>query len=329
MVATMKNTHKHLRIFDPGTRGFFCPMVVIFWFRFFSIATEGAWLSSNVADLLINLGDNNSPNRFVTKLLSDAKGDNMGQVLFTSLCLPMDAKCPTWSNDEAKLLQLKQFADYQNQKSNKIMLLVGSMSQTFTFNQVLEWIEKNTESGWSFIIVQKMELTYARDLASDELMTKYVKTPNNVVFHLENMEYEDCLRFVQFSVTNGGAGSIYASFAAGVPQAVAFSNPFSSMQGNDKCVNCKLLQELGVGPATTKSSTAYNRKKPKMILNFSEFMEQVKQNLPKYLEEALKCQAVCKQEFQEFDKRCDLTFDYLRSLEGQTHCAKTKMFPTF
>jgi hypothetical protein len=227
--------------------------------KYFSIATGSpTWMSSNKCDIMLDLGDNNGPNRFVTKLLTVPDSHC---VSFTSLCLPMDG--PMWSN-ETDVLRLRDFCAARRSNNQKIMLLAGSMCPTFDFKEIFHWV--STHKDWSFIIIGQLDRMQPRYFASKELMTNYLQTPNYSVLHFESIQYEDVLRFVDFFVGNGGAGSIYTALACGVPQSVAFSLPIQDMQGGDKNSNCGMLQNLKVGPKTTKEKKVYNHYKPCMIL---------------------------------------------------------------
>jgi hypothetical protein len=284
--------------------------------KYFSIAAGSpSWMSSNKCDLILDFGDNNGPNRFVTKLLTS---EDSQSVSFTSLCLPMD-ECPMWSN-ESDVLRLKDFCAARRIENRKIMLLAGSMCPTFDFKEIFQWVFSHKD--WSFIIIGQLDRMIPRYFASKELMTKYLHTPNDSVLHFESIQYEDVLRFVDFSVSNGGAGSIFASLACGVPQSVAFSLPIQDMQGSDKNSNCLLLQNLKVGPKTTREKQVYNRNRPSMILNFDSFMKDVNENLSMYAANAVTYKEICKQEYKAFDQVCDDAFKVLGSCQGQLNCRK-------
>ncbi len=287
--------------------------------QFFSIAAgSSSWMDSNECDLILNFGDNGGPNRFVTKLLTES-----GCVSFTSLCLPMDKECPMWSKD-SDVKTLQEFCTFSKSQNRKIMLLAGSLCPTFDFQQVFQWIETSNNKKWSFIIIAKLDRIAPRYYASKELMTKYVYTSNDDVLHFENIEYEDVLRFVDFSVGNGGAGSIYTSLACGVPQSVGYAIKCNDLSGSDKNTNCRFLQKLKLGPPTTEGGLVYNRKVPRMIVNFDTFMEDVTRNLSIYSANAIIYKEVCKQEFQDFNLQCDDSFKVLRTEQGQLDCGKKK-----
>jgi hypothetical protein len=281
--------------------------------RFFSIAAGSpTWMYSNKCDLMLDFGDNRGPNRFVTKLLTDESKC----VSFASLCLPMDGS-PMWSNS-LYVTRLENFCAARRLEHRNIMLLAGSMCPTFDFKQVLQWVSDHKE--WSFIIIGELDNIAPRYYASKELMAKYILTPNDSVLHFDFLEYEDVLRFVDFSVCNGGAGSVYGALAAGVPQSVAFV--FPNINGNDKHSNCRLLQALNVGPITTKETIIYNNKKPSMIVRFEKFMQDVTNNLPEYAANAVIYKQICKQEFQEFDQGLEASIAVLTSLQGQLNCKR-------
>ena len=206
--------------------------------------------------ILLDFGDNAGTNRFTSKLLTIR--ERLFSNYFGSLFLP-DVGL-TWSN-MASLRELRDFR--QENVDRKIMLLAGSLNVPFSIESIVEWVEKHADdTTWAFILVNyKTQNMHTEDKdekkQNEHLVTKYVTTGYDARILIQRYytEFEDVMPFVDFVVTNCGAGSVTVPLAYGKPQTCRWDD---NTQGTDKKANSYVISDkLEVGPTYEQTSFSY------------------------------------------------------------------------
>jgi hypothetical protein len=221
----------------------------------YCVFSQGTSVFNPGYGILLDFGDNLGTNRFTSSLLTY---NRQNSTFFGSVYLPKIGIF--WSKHSLKKIQT--FRNIHNNK--QIMLILGSLQPVFPMESVIQWLEKNPNTNWRFMIKTDESVTHPFILGFEEYY-----------------ELEDLMEFVDFVVTNCGAGSITVPMAYGIPQSCNWIG--YQIDGSDKPWNANMIgQLLRVGPEMMLES---GRK-----LSFFGLMNQVNENFNNYKEAALQVQ---------------------------------------
>jgi hypothetical protein len=148
---------------------------------------------------------------------------------------------PLWSDDLENLENFKNFASEAKQQNKKVILVAGSMTPPISPHILEVFLTNNTQYGdvnsyFSFIL-----LGYSKVIGVNKLN----KFKSRVFISKAYVEYEDAIRYCDFAITNGGAGSVTIPMVYGCPQLIITSD---SLPSGDKDVNKQDIRRLKLGP---------------------------------------------------------------------------------
>ncbi len=194
---------------------------------YFTISTTQILESLSGYSLFIDFGDNTSSNRFTSKLIAYKPKSNY----FGSLYLDFDFASKLIYGD------LNTFILENRTKNRKILLLAGSMSIPFLFDDITNWLKTSSSSlSWAIILLGYQAMTIPQEFYDRLFLIQ------------EYIEYESIVPLCDFVISNCGAGSITIPLAYGIPQMCASFRPVT---GSDKYYNNRLITEIfKLGPIT-------------------------------------------------------------------------------
>jgi hypothetical protein len=287
--------------------------------------------------IYLDFGDSTSVNRFTSKLLAKYRPHSH---FFGSLFLPLGDVA--WSSLSA-ISELNAFVD--RNKGRHIMTIAGSLRPPFALAEVEDWVEKHKRSKrralkWAFVLVGYPKINDKResneddssesseDYEFDESSEEYefdeskndTQHAHQELIVMQNaVEYEDLLSRSDFFVSNCGAGSVAAGFAAGCPQLCRTRGT----KGSDKSTNEKVVsKKLRVGPRE------YDQSK-KNFLTFSDLMDDLELNYTKYLKRAQAAKTQIRQEHEDTTINVVAMFDeILQDSRLQQEIERTGILPT-
>lgn len=153
----------------------------------------------------------------------------------------------------------------------------------------------------------------------ESLLTKYINN-QRILFWTHYTEFEDLMPFVDFVITNCGAGSITVPLAYGKPQSCAWSQ---KVEGNDKKANAHTIShDLHVGP------DMWRHIKRGVQLPFPTIMQKIDTNFEAYEKAAKTAQMRIQRESAgALNNAVDLFAKITSDVKFQTTLEKTGQIP--
>lgn len=229
-----------------------------------------------------NYGDNPSSIAMKLPYLSYRENKPNVQTHYIShVTLPMHKTDHFWSVDKENVEQLKTF---KNRHKGKLMVLIAISRESHPFvDFIVEFFRYDPQNRKkvAFILLDGSKSNFQD---SNVFISKYI-------------EYEDVIKFSDFVLSGGGAGSVTVPMVYGIPQAVMPN----SGAGRDKLQNRRDVINLKLGPNT---SVIWDNVYPSRVEFFRLFVTDAITNYKKYLKNAQELKKNIQK--HNFEKKLDL-----------------------